>query len=129
MYLSSVSTDLSSNSPDTEQRGTNKVNSDQPMPTTFLHLSNPQIPLCALGPLQAAHHLLFLSLFRVLRHSSGDWSRGGVLVVMGELGYVLRGDSGLLENKSELAKMRRLGRLNHQFPLSDIRVGQLTCPR
>jgi len=102
--------------PNTEQRGTNKVNSDQPMPTTFLHLSNPQIPLCALEPLQAAHHLPFLSLFRVLRHTGGDWSRGGVLVVVVESGYVLRGDSGLLGNKSEPARMRRLGRLLFSFP-------------
>jgi hypothetical protein len=102
---------------DTAQRGTNKVNSDQPMPTIFLHLSNPQIPLCALEPLRAAHHLLFLFLFRVLRHSSGDWSRGGVLVVVVELGYVLRGGSGLLGNRSELARMRRLGRLLISFNL------------
>jgi hypothetical protein len=85
------------------------------MPTISLHLSNPQIPLCALEPLQAAHHLPCLSLFRVLRHSSGDWSRGGVMVVVVELGYVLRGGSGLLGNKSELAKMRRLGRLLISF--------------
>ena len=115
MYLSSASTDHSGNSLDTEQRGTNKVNSDQPMPTTFLHLSNPQIPLYAREPLRAAHHLLFLSLFRVLRHSSGDWSRGGVLVVVVESGYVLRGDSALLGNKFELTRMHRLGRLLFSF--------------
>jgi hypothetical protein len=57
--------------PNTEQRDTNKVNSDQPMPTISPHLSNPQIPLCALEPLRAAHHLLYLSPFRVQRHSSG----------------------------------------------------------
>jgi hypothetical protein len=85
------------------------------MPTTFLHLSNPQIPLYVLEPLQAAHHLLFLSLFRILRHSSGDWSRGGALVVVVELGYVRRGGNGLLGNKFELAKMRRLGRLLISF--------------
>jgi hypothetical protein len=81
------------------------------MPTTFLHLLDPQIPLFARGPLQAAHHLPFLSLFRVHCSSSGDWSRGEVLVVVVESEYVLRGGSGLLGNKFEPARMRRLGRL------------------
>jgi hypothetical protein len=105
--------------PNTEQRGTDKVNSDQPMPTTFLHLSNPQMPLCAQGPLRAAHHLLslFPSQVHACCHSSGDWSRGGVLAVMVESGYVRRGGSGLLGNKSELARMRRLGRLLFSFNL------------
>jgi hypothetical protein len=35
-----------------------------------------------------------------------------------ELGYVLRGGSGLLGNKSELARMRRLGRLLISFNLT-----------
>ena len=49
-------------------------------------------------------------------------------MVVGELGYVLRGGSGLLENKSELARMRRSGRLI-SAPDLDTRVGELTCPR
>ena len=81
------------------------------MPTTSLHLLDPRILLCALRPLRAAHHPPFLCPSLVRWYSSGDWSRGGVLVVVGELGYVQPADSGRLGNKSERARMRRLGRL------------------
>jgi len=81
------------------------------MPTTFPHLLDPRIHLCALGPLLAAHHPPFLCPSLVRWYSNGDWSRGGVLVVVGESGYVQPGGSVLLGNKSERARMRRLGRL------------------